>query len=120
MIFRLKCLTDCMDTTNRDPQDDVVATALRQALLEIRIHQTGHAMDELKLEDIEELGTAGIISPQTLTFLKNHQARFYGFPKRIAADMAVLEIITAGKRFIGYSDGHVGRQAHEDRPGVCA
>jgi hypothetical protein len=109
-----------MDTTNREPQDDVVAKALLQALLEIHIYRSRHAMDELKQVSIKALAAAGVFSPQTVTFLKNHQARFYGFPKRIAPDIVVLDMVTAGKRFIGFSDGHVERQAHEDRPAVCA
>ena len=120
MIFRLKCLTDWMSTSNRDPKDDVVAKAFLQALLEIHIYQSGQAMDELKHEGIEVLAPTGVFSSHALAFLQNHQTRFYGFPERIARDIVVLEIVTSGKRFIGFSDGHVECQVHEDRPAICA
>jgi hypothetical protein len=109
-----------MDTTNRDPEDDVVAKALLQALVEIHIYRSRHAMDELKQVSIKALAAAGVFSSQTVTFLENHQARFYGFPQRIAPDIVVLDIVTAAKRFVGFSDGHVERQAPENKPAVCA
>ena len=101
-----------MDTTNRDPKDDIVAKALLQALLEIHIYQSRHTTAELNQQSIEALVAIYVFLPQTMDFIRNHQLRFYGFPRRIAPDIMVLDIVTAGKRFIGFADGHVERQAH--------
>ena len=79
-----------MDPTNRDPKDDVVAKALLQALLEIHSYQSGRAPDELKQESIEALSATNVFSAQTAAFMKNHQARFHGFPRRIARDIEVV------------------------------
>lgn len=109
-----------MGVFNRDPEHDVVAKALLRALLEIHIYQSGHAVNELKPENIEELTAANLFSTQTKAFIKNHQARFYGFPHRIGSDIVVLDIVLPGKRFIGFSDGHVKCEVHENRTTTCA
>jgi hypothetical protein len=107
-----------MDTTNRDPKDDDVAKALLQALLEIHLYQSGRAPDELKQENIEALCATNVFSPQSTAFMKNHQARFHGFPRRVAPGIEVLDLVLPGKRFIGFSDGHVKREVRDDRSAI--
>lgn len=109
-----------MDTVHIGPEDEGVAQALLQALLEIHICQSRHVRDELEQESLEALAAGNVLSPQTMAFLKNHQARFYGYPPRIAPDIVVLDIVLPGKRFIGFSDGHVKLEVYENRSTICA
>jgi len=109
-----------MDTVHHDPKDDVVAKALLQALLEIHIYQSRHTLEELKQQSLEALSAANVFSPATMAFLKNHPARFYGFPPRIAPDIVVLDLVMAGRHFIGFADGHVKLEVHENRPTTYA
>jgi hypothetical protein len=103
-----------MNTIDRNPEDEAVAKALLRALLEIHIYQSEHTKDELKQASIEALTATGLFSPQTTAFIASHQVRFYGFPHRLARDIAVLDIVAAGKRFVGFSDGHVELEALEN------
>ena len=109
-----------MSASHLGLDDQAVAAALRQALLEVHMYQSAHASDNVRHESIEALAALGVLSSPTLAFLKNHEARFFGLPQRMANDIAVFEIVFADRRFVGFSDGHVEREAHENKVPACS
>lgn len=94
-----------------DPDVVEVSKAVRQALLELRIYQSTHPVKTARIQSVEALVADGALSPQTIARIANHQIRFHGFPSRIRQDIAVFDVILAGRipslHVVGFADGHV-------------
>jgi hypothetical protein len=68
------------------------------------------AIGDFHKTSANDLASAGILSPDDATYIREHHIVFRGFdPKRIAGDVPVLETIftntTMSRRIVGYSDG---------------
>ena len=93
-----------------DPEISEVSQAVLQALLEIHRYQSSHTVGEARSESIEALVASGVLSPEIVIRLANHQTRFHGFPSRISQDIPVLDVVLANRtlplRIVGFADGH--------------